>query len=123
MKARDFLLGFFLSCACAAIIFLSFLFVGKQKIGSQADYESENAILRRQCDSLQNVVNRLQNVTNLHLATIDSLKSLLTKNTHQTNENRISHEKEIVRISAMPADSLFLFFTEYVDGFNDSTIQ
>ena len=106
----------YVAAAVMLILALFFLFTGKIRFDAPADYESQNAILRHQCDSLQSVVSRLQNVTNLHLATIDSLQTLLIQNTHQINENSITHEKEIVRIDHMPADSLFCFFTEYIEN-------
>ena len=76
--------------------------------------EAENAILRRQCDSLRTIVKSLQIEAQTHDAVIDSLLYQITQNTLKINENRNQYEKEVVRIDRMLNDSVYLFFTEYI---------
>jgi len=76
--------------------------------------EAENALLQNRSDSLRSVVNHLQSEIEAHHATIDSLQHLIAQNTSNITQNRIEHEKEIVRIADMPDDELFRFFTDYL---------
>jgi len=91
-----------------------FLGVKRTEIVDMSQLEAENAVLRYKGDSLQNVVNLLQAEITSHHAAIDSLQHLIIQNTSKINENRIEHEKEIVRIDNMPVNELFRFFTDYL---------
>ena len=104
-------------CIAALLVFAYLLGSMRKKIDllpQNERYEADNVTLRRQADSLQTVANRfetvadsLQIVIKRHEFSLDSLKSLQSLNS-------LKHENQIRRIDAMPADSLYLFFTEYI---------
>ena len=77
-------------------------------------YETANAVLRRECDSLQIVVVRLQEERQMQISTIDSLQRSIHQNTVQIHENRKEYENELVRVGNLSDDELFRFFTDYI---------
>jgi cell shape-determining protein MreC len=103
-----------LICLLAFIGLVSiFQYFGNKPVISP--YERENIILQRECDSLKNYVSRLQIETNSYSAAIDSLQHSLNSLTSLQTQNQTKHENEMERIDSMPADSLFHFFTKYLE--------
>ena len=83
--------------------------------------ETSNLKLDKQCDSLQNVVNRLRDESRAHNRVVDSLQMIIDDNSMKIDKNQKQYENEMVRINAMPNDSLLLFFTEYLEGSRGSS--
>ena len=81
-----------------------------------APFEKEIIMLRREVDSLQVVVERLQTDGKVYEDRIDSLNSQFSILNSQLHENRQNHENAIVRIDGMSADDLFRFFTDYLSS-------
>ena len=116
MKARDYIRTVLISFAVGALTAWLLMNRSKQEPSDISPYEAKNCILRREADSLQTIASRfksvadsLQIVIRKHAFSLDSLKSLQSL-------NRLKHENEILRIHAMPADSLFRFFAEYLSS-------
>ena len=102
--------------ACIGIIVVSMILgaiIAKSHMPLYESYETQNAILLRQADSLKHVANQLQDEAKAYQAVIIKYKSSLDSLKSIQFLNRQKHESQIVRIDAMPADSLYLFFTEY----------
>jgi len=78
-------------------------------------YERENIILKREADSLQNIVRWLKLESTAHYTLIDSLYSSLDSLNSLQSLNRLKHENEIARIIAIDdGDELYRLFTEYI---------
>ena len=101
-------------CFVIAVVFFC---IGKNctgKFDGIEKYETENGILRQQCDSLIVIINSLKDERNYHSEIIDSLDVVIAENMKQLTENRILYEKEKTRIEVIPDDSLYRIFQEYV---------
>jgi uncharacterized protein YlxW (UPF0749 family) len=83
-----------------------------------SDYEARNAVLLRQCDSLQTAVNRLQDIIDRKGEVIDSLEREKEKNLRSLRNLRNEYEKDTDHIDSLPDDELFRFFTEYIKNGN-----
>jgi hypothetical protein len=84
------------------------------EITMSEDYETKNAILQHECDSLKNIIVGLKSDIRTHYNAVDSLECHIEKINAKIKENGIKYEKDTIRINGMHTDSLYVFFTGYV---------